>query len=264
MGTPTGTNNLKALLRNEGLGLCLSVKAFRSIEIAAIARGAGYDSLYVDLEHSSLGLETTSQICIAALGMGVTPLVRVPSADPTIIGRVLDGGSQGIIVPHVETSEQAAEIVAASRFPPRGRRSVGGPTVHSGYLPFSGSKALTDLDDAILVTAMIETRTGLDNAEAIAAVPGIDMLLIGTTDLTAELGIPGAFNHELVLQAYERTVAGARRHGKSVGIGGIKSDPALIGQLVEIGARFVSAGNDVGLLMSAGRSQIQALRSIRP
>src|SRR5690606_24670882 len=138
-----------------------------------IARSAGYDSLYVDLEHSAIGLEATSQICIASLAMGVTPLVRVPSIDHAVIGRVLDGGAQGVIAPHIETPEQAAHVVAACRFPPLGGRSVGGPTIHSGYLPFSGAGALSGFDAATLVAVMIETRTALGNAEAIAAVPGV-------------------------------------------------------------------------------------------
>src|ERR1700744_1363510 len=105
----------------------------RNGEIARIARTAGFDTLYVDVEHSSFSLETTSQICIAALAVGIAPFVRVPSIRPEHVGRVLDGGALGVTAPHIRSAEEARAVVRAAKFPPLGERSAAGGPPHLRY-----------------------------------------------------------------------------------------------------------------------------------
>lgn len=259
---PIVENRLKRKLARGELSLCFSIKAFSTIELAVIASSAGYDCVYLDLEHGSLGPEAASRLSIACLGLGLTPLVRVPDLDPAFIGRVLDWGAQGVIVPHVTSAEDAAAAVAACRFPPIGRRSAGPPNAHSGYRTVAGAEALAQLDEAVMVAVMIETKSGLENVEAIAAVPGIDLLFVGSNDLTLELGIAGEFRHPLLREAFSKVIAAGRRHGKAIGIGGIRNAPDLVGDLVAEGGRFISAGNDVGLMLSAGTAQVRELRQL--
>jgi len=109
---------------------------------------------------------------------------------------------------------------------------------------------------------MLETPEGIANAEAIAAVPGIDMLLIGSNDLCTELGIPGQVKHPKIREAYEVTAAACQKHGKFLGVGGIRGDLELQTQLTQLGARFIIAGNDVNYLMNAARQDAQALRQV--
>src|SRR5499427_10789824 len=104
----------------------MTVRLVRSIEIAQIARTAGFDTLYVDVEHSSLSLETTGQICIAALAAEIAPFVRVPANTPEYISRVLDGGALGVIAPHVRSAAEARSVVAAAKYPPLGSRGLSG------------------------------------------------------------------------------------------------------------------------------------------
>jgi 2-keto-3-deoxy-L-rhamnonate aldolase RhmA len=244
------------------LVLCLGLRQARTVDIAMIAAAGGFDAIYVDMEHSPVSLETTSMLCAASIGVGVTPLVRVPSLDAHWISRVLDGGAQGVILPHVNTPTEAEAIVSAARFPPIGHRSVMGVTPALGYRALPLGEIIERLNADTLVIAMLETPEGIANAEAIAAVPGIDMLLIGSNDLCTEMGIPGQLNHPKLRDAYSTTAAACRTHGKALGVGGISKDIALQTDLVRMGARFMIAGSDVTLLLAAATKDVAALREI--
>src|SRR5258706_10657079 len=111
-------NRVKDKLSRNEVVLSMTVRLVRTVEIAAIAQTAGFDSIYVDVEHSSFSLDTTSQICMASLAVGVTPFVRVPNVTPDLISRVLDGGALGIIAPHIQSPQDAARVVRAAKFPP--------------------------------------------------------------------------------------------------------------------------------------------------
>lgn len=262
--TPTAgyENVARRKLAAGELVLCLGLRQARTVDIAMIAAAGGFDAIYVDMEHSPVSLETTSMLCAASIGVGVTPLVRVPSLDAHWISRVLDGGAQGVILPHVSTPAEAQAIVSAARFPPIGHRSVMGVTPALGYRALPLGEIIERLNGDTLVIAMLETPEGIANAEAIAAVPGIDMLLIGSNDLCTEMGIPGQLNHPKLRDAYRATATACRTHGKALGVGGISKDIALQTDLVRMGARFMIAGSDVTLLLAAATKDVAALREI--
>ena len=127
-------NHAKDKLARGEVVASMTVRLVRGIEIAHIAKTAGFDSLYVDMEHSSFSLETTGQICMAALAAGITPLVRVPGVAE--VSRVLDGGALGVIAPHVRSAAEARDYVTAAKFPPLGERSAAGPLPHLHYRCF--------------------------------------------------------------------------------------------------------------------------------
>src|SRR3954468_5440769 len=131
MSAPVVRNSVKERLRRGEVASSMTVRLTRSIEIAQLAKTAGFDSLYVDLEHSSLSLETTSQICLAALDAGIAPFARVPQLD--LIGRVLDGGALGIIAPDVRSAVQARAVVRAAKYPPVGARGFAAALPHFQY-----------------------------------------------------------------------------------------------------------------------------------
>src|SRR5208282_1434147 len=178
------------------------------------------------------------------------------------MSRVLDGGAQGVIVPDVNTSVQAEAIVSACRFPPLGRRSVMGLGPALGYraVPLSELNPRLNAETAVIV--MLETAEGIENADAIAAVDGIDCLLIGSGDLTTDYGIPGQVDHPRLRAAYERVAEACRAHGKVLGVGGIRHNVALQGELIRLGARFVIAGTDVNYVLAGARQDTTALRAI--
>jgi 4-hydroxy-2-oxoheptanedioate aldolase len=244
-------NHVKEKLARDEVVASMTVRLVRTIEIARIARTAGFDTLYIDIEHNSLSFDATGQICIAALAMGITPFVRVPTTRPEHVSRALDGGALGIIAPHIRNADDARRVVSAAKFPPLGERSASGGLPHIEYRSFPASESNPALNDVTMVIVMMETLDALENVESIAAVEGIDMMMIGTNDLTAEMGIPGQYDDPRVRDAYVRTIAACRRHGKHVGIGGLATRPDLVAEFVRMGARYVSTGTDLNFLVGA-------------
>ena len=242
------------------LALGVILRQARTVDIAPIMKAAGYDWLFLDLEHNSMDLDTAVQIAVAALGAGIAPVSRVPAGQLWMATRFLDGGGLGIVVPHVDTPAEAEHIATALRYPPLGHRSVAGGLPHFGYARVGLAESCAAINAATLVVVMLETPEAIANAEAIAAVPGIDALLIGTNDLAMELGIPGAFGDARIAAAYERVCEACRAHGKSAGIGGIY-DEALLRRYIAMGVRLVLAGGDLGFLVSAATERATAMRA---
>src|SRR5436305_1192843 len=201
----------------------------------------------------------TVQISVAALAAGIAPIVRVPARQYWMATRVLDGGAIGIVMPHVDTPEEARGVAAALRYPPQGHRSVAGGLPHFNYVPMSIAETCAAMNEALLVTVLIETPRAVENAAAIAAVPGIDCLLIGTNDLAMEHGVPGGFSDERIVTAYRTVTDACRASGKWAGLGGI-NDEALIRRYVEMGVRMALGGSDLGFLMSAASERAKATR----
>jgi len=239
------------------------VRLVRSIEIVHLAEAAGFDSFYVDLEHNSFSLDTAGQLCMAALDAGITPLVRVPSNTPDYISRALDGGAFGIIAPHVANAAEAKAIVDAAKFPPLGKRSFAGSMPHLRYASLSPLESTVVLNELTMVIVMLETKEALECVEEICAVEGVDMILIGTNDLCGDLGFTGEYDHELIQEAYTRTIVAARQHGKYVGVGGLAGRPDLVEKFVKQGARYVSTGNDLGFLLQSAKLHARAVSEIK-
>jgi 2-keto-3-deoxy-L-rhamnonate aldolase RhmA len=255
-------NHMKQKLAADELVLCMNLRLARTVDIAMVAKAGGYDAIYVDMEHSPYSIDTAATICAAAIGIGVTPLVRVPSHDAQWSSRVLDGGAQGVIVPHVNNRAAAEAVVRQCRFPPLGQRSVMGLGPALGYqaLPLAEINDRLNAETALII--MLETAEGIENAAAIAAVPGIDVLLIGSGDLTTDYGIPGQVGHPRLRAAYDRVAEVCRRNGKVLGVGGIRHNVGLQGELIRLGARFVIAGTDVNYVLAGARQDTAALREI--
>lgn len=262
MEKATVANRVKEKLARGEVVASMIVKLVKGVEIARLARTAGFDSLYVDIEHSSFSFETTSQICMAALEVGIAPFVRVPGLSPEYISRALDGGALGVIAPHIQTPEEAARVVAAAKFPPQGTRSFAGALPHLQYRTFPTEEMSRAMNEATMVVTMIETAKALDNVEAIAAVAGVDLLLVGTNDLCGELGIPGQLDHPRIREAYIRCIAACRKHGKHLGIGGLASKPQLAAEFVKLGARYVSTGTDLAFLLGAATARAKQVHDI--
>ncbi|CUR58470.1 putative Aldolase [metagenome] len=252
-------NRLAALLAGGGVATSLVIRSSRGVEIVAQAAASGFDSLYVDLEHAPLSMSETGAICVAARLSGVTPLVRVPEGRLDLIGTVLDGGAQGVIVPHISSAADAREAVTCARFPPHGHRSVAGPAIQLGYRPLPLAEATHLLNDATMVVAMIESRAAIDAVEEIAAVEGIDMMLVGSNDLLADLGHVGEYDHPDLEAAFDRVLAAGARHGVPVGVGGLAARPDLACRQVRSGARYVSVGTDTALLMRGAKAALADL-----
>jgi 2-keto-3-deoxy-L-rhamnonate aldolase RhmA len=255
-------NPVKDKLARGEVVASMTVRLVRGVEIASLAKTAGFDTLYIDIEHSSFSLETTSQICIAALGVGIAPFVRVPSIRPEHVGRALDGGALGVIAPHVRSAEEARAVVRAAKFPPLGERSAAGGLPHLQYRAVAPAEASRTLNDATMVIVQCESAEFLDRADEIMAVEGVDLALIGTNDLLADWGLTGQYEHARVRDAYARVIAAAQRHGKHVGVGGLATRPDLAADFVRMGARYVSTGTDLAFLQAACAAKAKQVREM--
>ena len=196
MPTQIGENRAKKMLKANALVLCMGVNRLRTPNIAMIAAACGFDAIYIDLEHNPTSLETAAGVCVAALGMGITPIARVTSHDPHDATRILDCGGQGVMVPHIQNVAEARAIVEACLYAPKGHRSAFGSGPQLGYAAIPQAEVCKILNEQTLLMAMIETPEAVENADAIAAVDGIDVLHIGASDLWTEMGMPGQYTHE--------------------------------------------------------------------
>ena len=221
--------------------------------VARICANAGAEFVRSCMEHTGMGFETLKPQFALCRALGVVPLVRVPATEYHFVARALDVGALGVMVPLVDTAEQAERIVSFSRYPPAGRRGAAFGFAHDDYA--GGDKEgdlrdkMRDIHERTLVICMIETRVGLDNVEAIAAVPGVDVLWLGHFDLTNFLGIPGQFSHPQYRDAVKRIAAAAAKHGKSAGY--MAADEQLGREYLGHGYRMIATGTDQGLLQNA-------------
>jgi 4-hydroxy-2-oxoheptanedioate aldolase len=250
-------NLAREQLERGELSLGVGIRVLRSVEAAKAMKSSGFDWLFIDLEHGALSIETASQLCLAALDAGIAPLVRVPNGEYSLATRLLDNGALGIVVPHVESADEASLITDRLRYPPQGHRGVYSIMPQFDYKP--RADMTTSLNRSNLIVVMLESAKAIANAETIAAVPGIDVLLIGTNDLCIDLGVPGELGHGKVVHAYARTIAACRNHGKWAGMGGVYDDE-LMRRYIGMGARFILGGGDLGFLMDGAARRAAFLR----
>ena len=242
-------NTTKQRLNAGKMALGFGVHHLRTAATPALAAATGHDWIFIDAEHGAFSIQEITQLCLAALPTGVTPIVRVCAGALDEATRALDNAAMGIVVPHVDTAADAKRIAAAFHYPPMGHRSWGGSPAIYGFQPPSTAEAQAAINAEILTIVMLESPEAIANAEAIAAVPGVDVLFIGTSDLTAELGISGQMGHQKVIDAYQSVGDACRKHGKTLGMGGVY-DEVNAARYVTSGARFLLTGSDHSYIMS--------------
>jgi 2-keto-3-deoxy-L-rhamnonate aldolase RhmA len=257
----TVRNHAKERLEAGDLVLGVGLRQARTVDIGKIMKTAGYDFLFIDMEHNSMSIDLAAQISVAAQDAGITPVVRVPAFQHFHASRALDAGAQGIVVPHVDDAEVAAAMVSNCKYPPVGHRSVTGALPQLDFRAAPLGDATAAINAATLLMLMIETPRAVDNVEAIAAVPGFDVLLVGTNDLCLEMGIPGQLDHPRIGEAFARIVAACRAHGKHAGLGGVY-DPPLMQRYLAMGFRLVLAGSDLSFLLAGAKERAAAVRAM--
>jgi 2-dehydro-3-deoxyglucarate aldolase/4-hydroxy-2-oxoheptanedioate aldolase len=217
--------------------------------IARICANAGAEFVMYCMEHTGVGYETLKPQFALCRALGIVPLVRVPATEYDFVARALDAGALGVMVPLVDTPEQAERIVSFTRYPPKGRRGAAFGFAHDDYQGGDVVEKMRAIHERTLVICMIETRAGLENVDAIAAVEGVDVIWLGHFDLTNFLGIPGQFSHPQYREAVKRIAAAAKKHGKSAGY--MAADEKLGREYLDHGYRMIATGTDQGLLQNA-------------
>lgn len=247
---PAGKNPVKELLK-KGQPVVGIVISANSVEVATQAAALGFDFLWLEMEHTPLSLETVRNIVLATRGLQGVPFARPPVNELWMAKRVLDCGVLGVIFPFTSTPELARQAAAACRYPPRGLRGSGADLASfrwpapESYYDFA--------DENVLVVAVVENTTALSKIDEIAAVPGIDVLFIGTSDLSFSLGLRGKQDHARLEKAIARIVAAGKRNGKFLGRPG--RSPEEIKRFQKQGFQFFMAGTEIDF-MAAGAAQL--------
>ena len=247
-------NSVKKRLGQGKIAASFNVSRLRTVEIPQIAKACGFHWVFIDLEHSTMDLDVAGQICAAALPTGISAIVRVPEGDVTRAARILDAGAQGVIFPHVQNAEEARAFAAACRYPPLGIRSLayGGPQLEYETLP--PAEVMTGLNAETLIVMMIETPEAVENAAEIAAVDGVDVLLVGGSDLSATMGIPGQFQNPDFVEAIATVVDATVAASKWPGLGGVY-DEAILPGFAERGMRFFLGGADLSFILAGASAR---------
>ncbi|CBX95268.1 hypothetical protein IAQ61_004090 [Plenodomus lingam] len=258
-------NNLLEKASQNAICTAFGIKISPDTSIVHIAKAAGYDSLFIDLEHTALTIKDANQLCITAISAGIVPFVRVPhECGLGFMQKVLDVGAMGIIVPHIHGIDDARRAIQISKYPPLGKRSISAGFPHLEFAPVPTSQLVQEMNEfGSTVFIMIETADALEAVEDIAALPGCDVLLVGSNDLASEIGTLGDWDAPKFIEALRRVGAAAKAHGKLMGIAGLYHRPDILKTVInDFGAKWIVGAQDVGLLLQGGRANSDLLRSL--
>jgi 2-keto-3-deoxy-L-rhamnonate aldolase RhmA len=239
------------------IGLVISVN---NVEVAAYGAGLGFDFLWVEMEHAPISLETLRNMVLATRGLPAVPFARPPVNELWTAKRLLDAGVLGVIFPFTRSPELARQAAAACRYPPRGLRGSGADLAQArwpaaeGYYDFA--------DENVLVVAVVEDLSAVEHIDEIAATPGIDVLFIGTSDLSFSLGLRGSQSHPKLDEAVAKIVAAAKRHGKFLGRPARTCEE--IQKYQKQGFQFMMTGTDLDFMATGAAELLTPLGKARP
>jgi 4-hydroxy-2-oxoheptanedioate aldolase len=252
-----GFTNLRARIQAREIlfGTFLNLGSPIATEMCA---RAGFDWVIIDLEHGA-GHESDVLAHLHAVGSTLTTaIVRPRSGDRLRIGRVLDLGAHGVMVPRIDLPEGAAEAISFTRYPPDGTRGLALSTRGAG-LGERGHADVRAINQKVVVVIQVESPSAVEHAAEIAAIDGVDVLFIGPTDLTHSMGIPGRFDDPRYLAALEHVVAAAEGAGKATGI--LLRDATVLPRHLELGFRFIGLGSDGAFIADGARAALALTRA---
>lgn len=253
-------NTMKEKLRAGGTVFGFAVTGTAYPELAHAYAQAGFDFLLIENEHFPLSLESDQQLIRACRAADIPVIVRVPDAEYHLVARTLDTGADGVIVPRVEGPQRAAEVVSWVKYPPQGRRGFGvGPMLYD-YETVPLPEAVRHFNENTVVIVQAETLPAMASIEQMAAVEGLDAIMIGPADLSISLGIPGEFRAAQFVEQVERVVKACAQAGIASGI--FCGDLDLMKTYIEMGMRCFSCGGEIGLIRSAAGDLVKRLHSL--
>lgn len=218
MPLPLKKNRYREAIAEGRIPVGHMVWEFGSRGMAKILDNIGLDFVVFDMEHSGFGSDQICDLIAWSKAASFAPFVRVPQTEYHFLARVMDAGALGVMVPNVQTVEQAQKVVEAVKFAPAGKRGVGLGGAHTDYSGCDFREFFDAINESGVVICQIESVQGLENAEAIAALPGVDNIWVGQADLSTSLGIPGDYQNEKFTSALRHVAEVAKKHGKRAGI----------------------------------------------
>lgn len=236
-----------------------AMQCYRSSEIPRAFAAAGFDWFFIDMEHGGFDLETAQDMIAAGVAAQITPLVRVAELRYSLVARLLDVGAQGIVLPRVEDPAQLAETLSWMSFPPCGKRGFGILPPVLDYEQESVASIIEHLNSNKLAIVQFETQLAMERADELLSVPGIDVAMVGPTDLSVSLGIPGQFDHPTQIEVIERFIKQCDRHKVVPGIHCRNVEQAK--SWLARGMRFIGSGSEQGMLIEKSRQVVAELQS---
>lgn len=250
---------LKQRLQRGELIVGTIISEVRNPNVAYLLAQSGFDYFIIDNEHGTYTDESVSNMIAAARGAGIEVIVRIPEISRATILKPLDAGATGLLVPQVDTVEQAEEVVRHAKYPPLGKRGVAVRRPHSLYARVADTTAyLQQANRDTFIAVQAETRLAIENAEAIAAVEGVDCVFAGPYDLSVDLGFPGQLDHPEETACIDHMLAACKKQNRAGGI--LLFDAAHLKQWVKKGMRFVVSSSDVSLLADAALASVTDIK----
>ena len=254
-------NPLKKTLKAGGVVLGTMIGHLRLPAVAIMMKQAGWDYLFVDCEHGSFTQSNLADFCIAARGVNLPTIVRVPSIhEPQRLYQTLDLGATGLLCPQTETKAEVEAIIQATKYSPLGQRGMALRNVHTSWERHKASDLTARLNQETMIVLQIESKTAVENLEQLIAVPGVDAVFIGPNDLSQTLGIPGDAGHPEVVRYVERTLEICRRANMPCGVHAFDVESAK--RWIQKGMRFLGLGNEAMWLMDASQKALEGVREI--
>jgi 4-hydroxy-2-oxoheptanedioate aldolase len=250
-------NHVKKALAEGQVQLGTSFAQLRSPDVARILAAAGFRWTYIDTEHGGFGLETIQDLCRAAVPAGLCPIVRVADLQYSLIARALDVGAQGVLFPRVESPELLARAISWTKFPPLGVRGFGLTPHFADYEKVTIPEMIEHINANTMVVLQIETKLAVERREELLSVPGIDAVMVGPADLSISLGVPGDFQHPLMVETMEKIRDTCVRH--NVAPGTHTRTAALAKFWRDRGMRLLSCHSDTGMLFEKASELVREL-----
>jgi 2-keto-3-deoxy-L-rhamnonate aldolase RhmA len=254
------TNTTRERLSRGETVLGCGLQNYRSAEIPRTFATAGFDYVFIDLEHSSFDLQTAHDMIKSSLDAGITPICRVGEVSYSLIARLLDSGAQGIILPRVEDPTILREALSWMRFPPVGKRGYGINPTMIRYEARSFPEIIEHQNLNTLAVVQFETRTAMERADELLSIPGMNIAMVGPADLSISLGIPGQFENPLLVSTVDKLIEQCNRHGV---VPGIQTRSLAMSKFwAERGMRFIGTAAEHALLLEKSKETVAALRAV--
>jgi 2-keto-3-deoxy-L-rhamnonate aldolase RhmA len=252
-------NRTKLRLQDNEIVIGCALQQYRSTEIPRMLAAVGFDYLFIDTEHGGFSMETVQDLVVASNQSGITPFVRVGEMHYSLVTRVLDIGAQGVIFPRVESPSLLKEAISWMKYPPYGTRGFGFMAPQLGYEQCSMPEIMEHLNDETMTIVQFETALSIEKCDELLSVPGIDVAMVGPTDLSISLGVPGEFEHPRLLEAVNVFVAACKRHNVVPGIHCRNAELAM--PWLQRGMRFLGCGSEHGMMLEKARDTMSEVRN---
>lgn len=249
-------NKVKKVLKTGGSVIGCQVAEVRSPNIALLYGTAGFDFIFIDMEHGGFDLETVGDFITASKAANIVPVVRVPALEEHFLSRPLDLGACGLMVPHVHSRGQAERVIQYTKFKPLGNRGLAPLRAHTNFSKVDASEFMKEANENTMIVIMVEDDEAINHIEDLLSVNGVDVVFMGTTDLSQNLGIPGQVRHPEILKRIDRVIKACET--KRVAFGMPISNP----DWHKRGIRFLFASSDIDLIVTGGSKVVASFKAV--